>query len=607
MADSKQLRQFAAQQVPASTAMRGKRLEDLDDQGQDAEQAATEAQDAPAADSMSSEAPASEPLHTARVATDAAAGTEGGPSAALIGAGALGAVGLAVAVAGGGGGKSGDFKPPVIGTLDPDVPPPKPERPTPRPTPEEPKPEQPKPGDQKPQEPAPNPEGQTKPDQPTNPVQPTNPGGNPETPANPSGPSPEEQKPNPETVVPPVKPSAPTVTLVNDTGNYFETTKSDGITNDATLRVAGISEGASWRYSVNDGQWKDGTDDGIISADALSLQDGTHRVRVLQISDRGVPSDWAELYFQLDTRAPNPPLYAYPANESLKDLSFLNQDAVSGFDYGVEEVQFSLDLGGSWIERGLLASQIVGNNGPVRIMARLVDVAGNISDPSEWNLVLDTSGPSAFLKLDTGVSSTDGITNVSTISVGDLREGASWKYSLDGGATWKVGTATNEIAASEFGFDEGVKSVKVQQFTTDGSKPFPNGSESAVRTYEFTFQRQTVEANLGYGGFITQGTEGADRFMVKAAEKGDTIVQGYRASQGDVIDLRGLFQVEAGKQISDYLKASEGGAGARPLYISYTGELGSNESGNKFDVLFIVQLPSPEPLTVLYSGGTVVL
>ena len=63
MADSKQLRQFAAQQVPAPTAMRGKRPEDLDDQGQDAEQAATEAQDAPAADSMSSEAPASEPLH----------------------------------------------------------------------------------------------------------------------------------------------------------------------------------------------------------------------------------------------------------------------------------------------------------------------------------------------------------------------------------------------------------------------------------------------------------------------------------------------------------------------------------------------------------------
>ncbi|WP_423595477.1 hypothetical protein [Roseateles sp. MS654] len=603
MADSKQLRQFAAQQVPAPTAMRGKRPEDLDDQGQDAEQAATEAQDAPAADSMSSEAPASEPLHTTRVATDAAAGTEGGPSAALIGAGALGAVGLAVAVAGGGGGKSGDFKPPVIGTLDPDVPPPKPERPTPRPTPEEPKPEQPKPGDQKPQEPAPNPEGQTKPDQPTNPVQPTNPGGNPETPTNPSGPSPEEQKPNPETVVPPVKPSAPTVTLVNDTGNYLEKTKSDGITNDATLRVGGISEGASWRYSVNDGQWKDGTDDGIISADALSLQDGTHRVRVQQVSDRGVTSDWAELNFQLDTHAQTPPLYAYSVDRPLRDWSILDFQAVSGIDSPNEAVQFSLDLGSSWIERGLLASQIIGNNGPVRIMARLVDVAGNISDPSEWNLVLETSGPSAFLKSDTGVSSTDGITNISTISVGDLREGASWKYSLDGGATWKAGTATNEIAASEFGFDEGVKSVKVQQFTTDGSHPFSERgeSQSAIRTYEFTFQRQTVEANIGEGyTFETKGTVGADRFVVSTARNGFSSLGNYRADQGDMVDLRGLFEIDTGKQISDYIRITTG-VGGREVNVSYDGQLATNR-----DLYLVVGYSYFGDISVMYSGGVLV-
>ncbi len=597
MADSKQLRQFAAQQVPAPTAMRGKRPEDLDDQGQDAEQAATEAQDAPAADSMSSEAPASEPLHTARVATDAAAGTEGGPSAALIGAGALGAVGLVVAVAGGGGGKSGDFKPPVIGTLDPDVPPPKPERPTPRPTPEEPKPEQPKPGDQKPQEPAPNPEGQTKPEQPTNP------GGNPETPTDPSGPSPEGQKPNPETVVPPVKPSAPTVTLVNDTGNYLEKTKSDGITNDATLRVAGISEGASWRYSVNDGQWKDGTDDGIISADALSLQDGTHRVRVRQVSDRGVTSDWAELNFQLDTHAQTPPLYAYSVDRPLRDWSLLDFQAVSGIDFPNEAVQFSLDLGSSWIERGIVASQIIGNNGPVRIMARLVDVAGNISDPSEWSLVLETSGPSAFLKLDTGVSSTDGITNVSTVSVGDLREGANWKYSLDGGATWKAGTATNEIAASEFGFDEGVKSVKVQQFTTDGSHPFDNGlySESAIRTYEFTFQRQTVEANIGEGySFVTQGTAGADRFVVSSAQKGFSRLDNFR--QGDVVDLRGTFEIAAGKQLSDYLSVKNEPMGSL-VFVNFDGNL---DQGADLQ-LGIANTGSDQTINVLYSGGPVVL
>ena len=627
MADSKQLRQFAALQVPAPAVMRGKRPEDLDDRGQDAEQAVTEAQDGPAADAMSSKAAASEPSQTVRVDPEATVGIEGGPSAALIGAGALG---LAVAVAGGGGGKSGDFKPPVIGILDPDVPPPKPERPTPTPTPEEPrpdqpkpeqpkpeqpkpeqpkpeqpkpeqpKPEQPKPGDQKPQEPAPNPEGQTKPDQASNAD------GNPETPTNPSGPSPEEQKPNPETVVPPVKSSAPTAALVNDTGNFWKQTKSDGITSDATLRVSGISEGFSWRYSIDGGEWRVGASDGYIAPAEFDGKNGVRRVHLQQIDPAGIDGETRIFEFELDTQAPDK--LQPDRAPALDEASFITGSSVGTVSYGFEGMaSFSLDGGKTWVDEILRSDAVVGNNGPRTALVRQIDAAGNIGEANEFQFLLMTSGPSITLKSDAGVSSTDGITNISTLTIGDLAAGTSWKYSLDGGATWKAGSATNEIAASEFGFDEGVKSVKAQQFTTDGSEPFPNGSESAIRTYEFTFQRQTVEANLGYAGFITQGTEGADRFVVKAGEKGGTDLEGYSASQGDVIDLRGLFQVEAGKQLSDYLKPGQGSAGARPLYISYTGELGATDFALNSDVRLTVLSPVREPFTILYSGGTVVL
>lgn len=595
MADSKQLRQFAAQQVPAPTAMRGKRPEDLDDQGQDAEQAATEAQDAPAADSMSSEAPASEPLHATRVATDAAAGTEGGPSAALIGAGALGAVGLVVAVAGGGGGKSGDFKPPVIGTLDPDVPPPKPERPTPRPTPEEPKPEQPKPGDQKPQEPAPNPEGQTKPDQPTNP------GGNPETPTNPSGPSPEEQKP--DTGSPSViRLPAPTVTLVNDTGNdYYEAT-SDGITNDGTLSVGGISEGATWRYSIDGGEWKVGASDGRIPASDFMDVQGRRHVQVHQVSAAGVAGDIGEFEFELDTRGPGaifPLFQEAPILTDEPDKTWvIDWDNFSKSEAG-SAVYFSLDRGESWMRSFLHFFDVTGNDGSRVALVNSRDMAGNWGEATEFNFYLNTSAPSTALRVDSGISSIDAVTNDSTLVIGDLVAGASWKYSVDGGQTWKAGNAANEIAASELGFDEGVKSVKVQQFTTDGSKPFPNSSESAIRTYEFTFQRQTVEANIGEDYFfVTQGTAGADRFVVSSAQKG--VITLAKFQEGDVIDLRGIIEVDEGKQISDYL-AAETFVHGRSLSVSFHGDL-----GHGYDLRLLTD-DADDPIRVIYAGGAVIL
>ena len=600
MADSKQLRQFAAQQVPASTAMRGKRPEDLDEQGQDAEQAATEAQDAPAADSMSSEAPASEPLHTARVATDAAAGTEGGPSTALIGAGALGAVGLVVAVAGGGGGKSGDFKPPVIGTLDPDVPPPKPERPTPRPTPEEPKPEQPKPGDQKPQEPAPNPEGQTKPEQPTNP------GGNPETPTNPSGPSPEEQKP--DTGSPSViRLPAPTVTLVNDTGNddYYGAT-SDGITNDGTLSVGGISEGATWRYSIDGGEWKVGASDGRIPASDFMDVQGRRHVQVHQVSAAGVAGDIGEFEFELDTRGPGaifPLFQEAPILTDEPDKTWvIDWDNFSKSEAG-SAVYFSLDRGESWMRSFLHFFDVTGNDGSRVALVNSRDMAGNWGEATEFNFYLNTSAPSTALRVDSGISSSDAVTNDSTLVIGDLVAGASWKYSVDGGQTWKAGNAENEIAASEFGFDEGVKSVKVQQFTTDGSKPFPNSSESAIRTYEFTFQRQAVEVNIGIGdnfAFQTNGTVGADRFVVNTVQSGRSFFGDYRADQGDVIDLRGLFDIESGKQISDYIGITTG-VGGRAVNVSYDGQLAENS-----DMRLVFGNGYFGDISVMYSGGVLV-
>jgi hypothetical protein len=57
--------------------------------------------------------------------------------------------------------------------------------------------------------------------------------------------------------------------------------------------------------------------------------------------------------------------------------------------------------------------------------------------------VTNASAPSLRLSADTGASSLDGITNNGVIEVSALMDGATWSYSLDGGANWLVGSGSS--------------------------------------------------------------------------------------------------------------------------------------------------------------------
>ena len=79
--------------------------------------------------------------------------------------------------------------------------------------------------------------------------------------------------------------------------------------------------------------------------------------------------------------------------------------------------------------------------------------------------------PALELKRDTGADTTDGITSDSTITVSGLEEGATWRYSLDGGKTWHVGHGS-EISDIK---SDGNHEAQVVQTDTAG-----NSSEAAV-------------------------------------------------------------------------------------------------------------------------------
>ena len=92
-----------------------------------------------------------------------------------------------------------------------------------------------------------------------------------------AAPAPEaEPAPEPEPEKPVVKPSTPTVALVEDSGRWND----DRITNDAKIAISGIAAGATWRYSIDGGEWKDGPADGVIPASEFGGGNGTREVRV---------------------------------------------------------------------------------------------------------------------------------------------------------------------------------------------------------------------------------------------------------------------------------------------------------------------------------------
>ena len=73
------------------------------------------------------------------------------------------------------------------------------------------------------------------------------------------------------------------------------------------------------------------------------------------------------------------------------------------------------------------------------------DAAGNTSDPLTVTLPIDDldetppQTPTAALVNDTGSSSSDEISSMSSITISDLVDGNTWSYSTDGGANWIIG------------------------------------------------------------------------------------------------------------------------------------------------------------------------
>jgi len=250
---------------------------------------------------------------------------------------------------------------------------------------------------------------------------------------------------------------------------FTDSGASDGTTNVGTVNVTGLETGASWQYSLNDGtDWTTG-----VGSTVTLTGDGAKSLIVRQTDVAGNTSaNSAALSMTLDTGLPTAPTLAlatdFGASDGITNVGTVN---VTGLETGASW-QYSLNSGTDWTT-GVGTSLALSGDGTKSVVVRQVDLAGNTGATSAaLSMTLDTGLPTAptlALSTDSGVS--DGITNVGTVDVIGLETGATWRYSLNGGADWSNGSASSVTLTGD-----GAKSIVVQQTDVAGNTSVASGA-----------------------------------------------------------------------------------------------------------------------------------
>ncbi|WP_232467304.1 beta strand repeat-containing protein, partial [Burkholderia ubonensis] len=127
------------------------------------------------------------------------------------------------------------------------------------------------------------------------------------------------------------------------------------------------------------------------------------------------------------------------------------------------------------------------------VQVRQTDIAGNTSSATSFSFTLDTSAaaPGVALTTDSGSSASDHITNVGTLNLTGVENGATVQYSVDNGVHW----------STSFSAVEGLNDVQVRQ--TDIA-----GNTSSATSFSFTLD--TSAAAPGVALTTDSGSSASD-------------------------------------------------------------------------------------------------
>ncbi|WP_232453744.1 Ig-like domain-containing protein, partial [Burkholderia ubonensis] len=269
--------------------------------------------------------------------------------------------------------------------------------------------------------------------------------------------------------------AAPGVALTTDSGS----SAVDHITNVGTLNLSGIETGATVEYS---------TDGGHTWSTSFNATEGLNDVQVRQTDIAGNTSDPTSFSFTLDTSAaaPGVALTTDSGSSAVDHITNVGTLNLTGVETGAT-VEYSTDGGHTW------STSFNATEGLNDVQVRQTDIAGNTSSATSFSFTLDTSAaaPGVALTTDSGSSASDHITNVGTLNLTGVENGATVQYSVDNGAHW----------STSFSATEGLNDIQVRQTDVAGNTSDPTS---------FSFTLDTSAAAPGVALTTDSGSSAVD-------------------------------------------------------------------------------------------------
>ncbi|PKF56781.1 hypothetical protein CW748_08570, partial [Alteromonadales bacterium alter-6D02] len=271
--------------------------------------------------------------------------------------------------------------------------------------------------------------------------------------------------------------AAPTFTLAQDTGS----STTDSLTNNVTVNVALVADVASWEYSVDGGTtWLVGSGTSFeLATDTTYAADS---VQVRQTDNAGNVSAATTNTAQIETdnsvAAPTFTL-AQDTGSSTTDSLTNNVTVNVALVADVASWEYSVDGGETWMTGTGTSFELAADitYAADSVQVRQTDNAGNSSAVTTNNAAIETDltivTPTFAFKQDSGSSTTDAISNTTTIDVALVGDVASWKYSLDGGTNWLVGEGTSlELAANTLYSIGAVRVIQIDHAGNESAEGF---------------------------------------------------------------------------------------------------------------------------------------
>jgi len=266
----------------------------------------------------------------------------------------------------------------------------------------------------------------------------------------------------------------PSFALTLDTGLF----NSDNISSNGSVTVSGLEVGNTWKYSIDGGNnWSNG------SGSTFTLTEGTYEIGSVLVQQLDLAgnvatsaANAAAITIDQTIAAPTVVLTTDTGSSNSDNISKDGSVTVSGLEAGAAW-QYSTNGGGSWIDGA--GSSFTLAAGSYSVQVRQTDKAGNVAT-GQADITIDqkVAKPTFALTSDTGFSNSDGVSSNGDMTVSGLEDGASWKYSINGGTDWIDGTGTS------FSLGEGtyaVGTIKVQQTDKAGNNAISDANNIAIR------------------------------------------------------------------------------------------------------------------------------